>query len=98
MYLNQPQTWGVITSSQEKAFRVFTEVENEFAGLLNRRVYYEDMMYDEFSNGVRLYWLRSEDCLRWHRFRRVWIDNDIDDSYLPIVSPTMVHADNITYI
>ena len=100
----KPQTWGVVTSSSEKAFRVFKEVEAQLL-CLTRRVYYPDRetpyMYDEFNNGVRLHWLHPTENVCGARFRRVWIDSELSEEYVrKILGPMLidVEPDGTTYI
>ena len=89
----------MITVSKSKALRVFSEVEYEFAGLLNRRVCYAGGMFDEFSNGIKLIWMRPDVDCRGCRFDRAWIDRDIDDADWIRVAPMLTMAkENKTYI
>lgn len=97
--LNKPRTWGVITTSREKALRVFAEVEEEFAGLLDRCILYHNTMRLEFSNGVYLIWVRPDEDVCGCRFSKAWVDSNIDETDWLRVAPMLVLSkDNITYI
>lgn len=77
--------WAIVTSDREKAASLIEEIERSRRARISHRINSSNEMLIQFSDGVRLKWIRPTESARGYRIGRMWCDVNVDQDILNTV-------------
>ena len=77
--------WCVVTSDRQKAEKLMKRIESDHMARVCYRINKIDDMLIQFTDGVRLKWVRPTEYARGYRIGRMWCDAGVDRDILNAV-------------
>ncbi len=77
--------WCVVTADRDKAAALIESIERDHQAKVCYRINGVDKVLIQFTDGVRLRWIRPTESARGYRIGKLWCDTDVDRGILNTV-------------